>query len=254
MSIVVVGGGIAGLAAAHRAWQRGATVLLVEQSGRVGGKLRTGALAEAGADAFVVRDVQTGEPSAALALCAALGLADELVRPATSRAAIAADGRLLPVPPGTLFGIPSTVDNEATDGRPLLAVGEDVAVGALVAKVLGSDVVERCVDPILGGVYAGRADELSLEMTIPALAQACRRESSLTGAVRAVLAERPPGGPVFAAPAPGMSGLVRALTDRLRGSIRTGRPVCGLRRDGSAWQIAVGAPSEHDSVAADGVV
>src|SRR2546425_11999566 len=116
MRIVVVGGGITGLTAAYRALQRGADVLLVEQSGRLGGKLHTGAFAEAGADAFVVRDVQTGERSAAFDLCAELGLTGELVHPATGAAAIAVDGSLVPVPAGTLFGIPSTMDNESDRG------------------------------------------------------------------------------------------------------------------------------------------
>ncbi len=68
---------------------------------------------------------------------------------------------------------------------------DDIAVGRLVRDRLGDEVADRLVDPMLGGVYAGRADDLSLATTMPALADALSREHTLTGAVRAVLADRP---------------------------------------------------------------
>src|SRR5436309_3542534 len=102
----------------------------------------------------------------------------------------------------------------------------------------------------------GRADELWRAMTIPALALACEREARRTSAVRAVLPERAPGGPLFPAPALGMTGLVRALVRRLRDAVRTGQPVRALWRDDPAagWRIAVGAPVEGETIEADGVV
>ena len=79
-------------------------------------------------------------------------------------------------------------DGDRDSGRPLLEAGEDVAVGALVRRRYGDEVAERLVDPMLGGVYAGRADELSLATTMPALAEAARKEHTLVGAVRAAQA------------------------------------------------------------------
>ena len=225
MRVLVVGGGVAGLAAAHRVRERGFDVRLVEQAPRLGGKLHTGPLAETGAEAFLVRDPQTGEPSAAAELVEALGLTGGLVHPAVGAAAVVVDGELRPIPAGTLFGIPSTVD-EKPSGRPLLEPGQDVAVGALVRQRHGDETVDRYVDPMLGGVYAGRADRISLAMAIPALAAACREHDTLSGAVRAVLSARRPGGPVFASLRGGVSRLVDALAERVgRERIVTGEPV-----------------------------
>src|SRR4051794_4389488 len=233
MRVVVVGAGIAGLAAAYRLVERApeVEVVVVEQSAAAGGKLCTGELAdgpvETGADAFLFGDPDGG-PSAAVELAREVGLGDVLVHPAIGRAAIVIDRSLRPIPAGTLMGVPgelSTLDGVAEPaayldrdgGRPLLGPAEDVAVGALVRERLGDQVADRLVDPMLGGVYAGRADDLSLATTMPGLARSCRRESTLVGAVRAALADRPAGGgPVFATVAGGMSAFVGAIVGRLR--------------------------------------
>lgn len=206
--IAVVGGGITGLAAALRLRDRapdGSTITVYEQSGSLGGKLRTGSVAgapvEFGAEAFLTRDPAGGE-SAAVALARRLGLGEDLVHPATGQAAIALRGRLLPVPGGTLVGVPGDLekvsalaqpaaDRDRDGGGPLLGPDEDVAVGELVRRRLGDEVVDRLVDPMLGGVYAGRADSLSLATTMPGLARTARIEGTLTGAVRAALAASP---------------------------------------------------------------
>jgi protoporphyrinogen/coproporphyrinogen III oxidase len=264
MRIVVVGGGIAGLAAAHRASSLGADVLVVEQSPVVGGKLRAAALpsgewVEAGAEAFAVRDPQTGAPSAAADLVEELGLAGELRQPGISRAAVATGpGDLAPIPAGTLFGIPSDAAAERwPDTGPLLGPGEDVAVGRLVRARLGDEVADRLVDPMLGGVYAGRADELSLATTIPALAAACREHGTLTGAVRAVLAERPRDtSPLFATLHSGLSSLAVTLAERIGPRrISTGRPARALHRArGDGWRLTVGSARDPMTITADGVV
>jgi len=272
MKVAVVGAGIAGLAAAHRLTGQGAEVVVVEQASRAGGKLRTGELAggpvEAGAEAFLVRG-PAGEPSAAVELARSVGLGDGLVHPAVERAAVAVGGRLRPLPGATLFGVPSdlsTLDGVAEadaaldrdGGRPLLAPGEDQAVGALVRRRLGDQVVDRLVDPLLGGVYAGRADDLSLAVTIPALAAACRRATTLTGAVSQALASRPSaGGPVFATIEGGISRLVDALAAALRAGgadLRFGAPVRNLRRTGTGWRLVAGSTRDAEAIDADAVV
>ncbi|HET6531958.1 MAG TPA: FAD-dependent oxidoreductase, partial [Actinoplanes sp.] len=166
--IAVVGGGIAGLAAAVRIRDlapRDTEIIVYEQSGVLGGKLRTGDLAgttvERGAESFLDA-APDGTASAAVRLARRVGLGDALVHPATAGAALAIGGRLEPIPPGTLMGIPPAGGPDPDDGRPLLDPDADVAVGALVRARYGDDVVDRLVDPMLGGVYAGRADDLSL--------------------------------------------------------------------------------------------
>ncbi|HEX2356713.1 MAG TPA: protoporphyrinogen oxidase [Micromonosporaceae bacterium] len=272
--IAVVGGGIAGLAAALRLRDQapeGARITVYEQSAAVGGKLRTGALAgstvELGAEAFLVGDGTGVGESPAVALARRVGLADALVHPEPVGAAIAVDGTLRAIPGGTLLGVPGNLDlvaplarpaaeRDRDGGRPVLGPDEDVAVGELVRRRLGDEVVDRLVDPILGGVYAGRADRLSLVATAPGLAAACRAEHTLTGAVRAALAAapRPPGTPVFATVAGGVSRLVEAVVAAAGAQVRLGLPVRELASRGAGWRLAVGSRRDPREEEADAVV
>ncbi|GLY21349.1 protoporphyrinogen oxidase [Micromonospora sp. NBRC 101691] len=271
--IAVIGGGITGLAAAVRLHDRapaGTEVTVYEQSGALGGKLRTGSLAggpvEFGAESFLMRDPAGGE-SGAVALVRRLGLAAEIVHPTVGQAALAVDGGLRPIPGGTLVGVPGDLEKVATvaeptaaadldGGKPLLGPDEDVAVGALVRARLGDQVVDRLVDPMLGGVYAGRADDLSLVTTMPALARAARVERTLTGAVRAAQAAAPraPGTPVFGALAGGMSRLVEAAARASGATIRLGATVRDLTPLGGRWRLTVGPTRDPESVEVDAVV
>ncbi|MFI6819600.1 protoporphyrinogen oxidase [Micromonospora sp. NPDC050187] len=271
--IAVIGGGITGLAAAVRLRDRapaGTEVTLYEQSGALGGKLRTGSLAggpvEFGAESFLMRDPAGGE-SGAVALVRRLGLDAEIVHPTVGQAALAVDGGLRPIPGGTLVGVPGDLDRVATvaeptaaadvdGGKPLLGPDEDVAVGALVRARLGDQVVDRLVDPMLGGVYAGRADDLSLVTTMPALARAARVEHTLTGAVRAAQAAAPraPGAPVFGALAGGMSRLVEAAATASGATVRLGATVRDLTPLGGRWRLTVGPTRDPESVEVDAVV
>jgi oxygen-dependent protoporphyrinogen oxidase len=255
----VVGGGVAGLAAAVRLRDRAPAdteIMVYEQAGVLGGKLRTGELSgvpvERGAESFLVGAPDGGE-SAAVRFARRLGLGDALVHPAPIPAALAIGGRMLPVPPGTLVGVPGDLTRlgevaepaagaDPDDGRPLLAEGEDVAVGALVRARYGDQVADRLVDPMLGGVYAGRADQLSLEATMPALATAARTERTLAGAVRAAQAAqvRVPGRPIFAAVAGGMSRLIGAAAAASGARISLGLPVRELARTPHGWQLLLG--------------
>jgi oxygen-dependent protoporphyrinogen oxidase len=257
--VAVVGGGIAGLAAAVRLRDRAPAdteIIVYEQAGVLGGKLRTGELSgvrvERGAESFLAGAPDGGE-SAAVLFARRLGLGDSLVHPAPVPAALAIGGRMLPVPAGTLVGVPGDPTRlgevaepvpgaDPDEGRPLLAEGEDVAVGALVRARYGDQVADRLVDPMLGGVYAGRADTLSLEATMPALAGAARTEHTLAAAVRAAQAAqvRVPGRPIFAAPGGGMSRLIGAAAAASGARISLGLPVRELSRTPRGWQLLLG--------------
>jgi oxygen-dependent protoporphyrinogen oxidase len=270
--VAVVGAGIAGLSAAltlHDALADRAEILLVDQASRPGGKLRTGELAgqsmELGAETFLLRDPDGG-PSAAARLVHRVGLDAALIHPAGLAAAIAVDNRLVPVPTGTLMGVPATAgplgelatvrENDPDTGAPLLGPDEDVAVGALVRGRFGDAVVDRLVDPLLGGVYAGQADRLSLAVTIPALAREARRHPTLRGAVAAALAARGPvTGPIFGSLEGGMSRLVDAVLAELAGTtVLTGTTVRGLRRTPTGWQLVTGPTTEPVTLDVDAVV
>ncbi|WP_435869561.1 protoporphyrinogen oxidase [Actinoplanes xinjiangensis] len=258
--IAVIGGGIAGLAAAVRLRDlhpSGTDIVVYERGSALGGKLHTGRLGgrrvERGAESFL-NSGPDGGGSAAVALAHRLGLGDALVHPATRPAALAIGGRLTPIPGGTLVGVPgdlSALDGVALPadgadvdrGVPLLAPGADVAVGELVRERYGDEVVDRLVDPMLGGVYAGRADRLSLRVTMPQLAATAETEHTLVGAVRAAQARsrRTPGRPVFAAVDGGMSRLISAAVSASGARVVLGLPVRELlRTTGSRWKLIFG--------------
>lgn len=271
--VAVVGGGIAGLAAAVRLRDRaprGTEIIVYEQSGLLGGKLRTGRLGgttvERGAESFLVGGPAGGE-SAAVAFARRLGLGDALVHPSAGRAALAIGGRLEPVPGGTLIGVPGNVHGlgavasvpagaDPDEGRPLLDDGADVAVGALVRARFGDEVADRLVDPMLGGVYAGRADRLSLATTMPALARAARVEHTLAGAVRAAQAAavRVPGQPIFATVDGGMSRLVAAAAVASEARLSLGLPVRELVRTAHGWRLLLGSAPAPQTDDVDAVV
>lgn len=272
MRIVVVGGGIAGLAAAARLRELGRAaveIMVIDQADQLGGKLRTGSIAggtvETGAEAFLTYDPD-GQLSAVSRLAGRVGLGEALRHPATGRAAITLSGQLVPVPGGTLTGVPgdlSTLDGVAVPadldgdgGAPLLAPGEDVAVGDLVRRRLGDEVVARLVDPMLGGVYAGRADGLSLATTMPALHAAAGTEHTLVGAVRAAIAasRRPAGAPIFSTVDGGVGRLVSAVNSAAEPVVQLGQPVRAIARSSDGWRLTVGATRDPSTVDAAAIV
>ncbi|MFJ6539298.1 protoporphyrinogen oxidase [Streptomyces sp. NPDC091385] len=252
--VVVIGAGVAGLAAAYRLVRRGARVTVLEAGERVGGKLLPGEIAgvrmDLGAESMLARRPE------AVALARAVGLGERLVTPATAGASLWTRNTLRPMPKGHVMGVPGTADvlagilspeGLARIGRdaelPRTEVGDDVAVGEYVAARLGREVVDRMIEPLLGGVYAGDAYRLSLRSAVPQLYQAARTHDSLTAAVRALqakAAEAPRSGPVFVGIEGGVGTLPLAVADAVRaggGEILTGTPARELRRDGTGWRV-----------------
>ncbi|MFJ5261977.1 protoporphyrinogen oxidase [Streptomyces sp. NPDC088387] len=266
--VVVIGAGIAGLAAAHRLLGRGAAVTVLEASGRVGGKLLPGLIAgvrvDLGAESMLARRPE------AVALAREVGLADRLRAPATASASLWNRGTLHPMPKGHLMGVPGTaaalsgvlseeglrrVDEDET--LPRTEVGDDVAVGEFVARRLGREVVDRLVEPLLGGVYAGDAYRISMRSAVPQLFQAAKAHHSLTRAVREIqarTARAASAGPVFMGIEGGVGTLPLAVAESVRargGEIVTGAAVTELRREvNDRWRIVAGERVLH----ADAVV
>jgi oxygen-dependent protoporphyrinogen oxidase len=256
--VVVIGAGIAGLAAAHRLLRRGARVTVLEAGDRVGGKLLPGEIAgvrvDLGAESLLARRPE------AVGLAREAGLGDRLQPPATASASIWTRGALRPMPKGHVMGVPGTasavagvisdeglerIEREAA--LPRTEVGDDVAVGTYVAERLGREVVDRLVEPLLGGVYAGDAYRISMRSAVPQLFEAARRHDSLTEAVRSLqagAAAAPQTGPVFMGIEGGVGRLPLAVADAVRargGEILTGTPVTELRREaGETWRIVAG--------------
>ena len=272
--VVVIGGGIAGLAAAHRLLDRGVSVTVLEASERVGGKLLPGEIAGArvdlGAESMLARRPE------AVALAREVGLDDRLQPPATSTASIWTRGALRPFPKGHVMGVPGNASAlsgvlsdeglariERDADLPRTEVGDDVAVGEFVAARLGREVVDRLVEPLLGGVYAGDAYRISMRSAVPQLFEVAKKQASLTEGVRGIqarLAAAPQQtGSVFMGIQGGVGQLPLAVAESVRargGEIVTGAPVSELRRvagtagASAAWRVVAGE-RVYD---ADGVV
>ena len=264
-TVAVVGGGMAGLAAAH-ALRDHADVTVLEASSRVGGKLRVSELGgvpvDEGADS-ILRRVPWG-----VRLAEAAGLGDELVSPAAGEAYVRSRGHLRPLPTGTVMGVPADLAALARSEvlsaaalarvpldlvRPGQPLTEDVSVGDLVGRRLGREVVQRLVDPLLGGVYAGRADLLSLQATLPQLAATLTRHRSLILAARAARGTPAPG-PVFAGLPGGLGRLPAAVAEASKADIRTRTTVRALDRTPTGWRLTTGSAAEPEHLDVDAVI
>ncbi len=260
-AVVVVGGGIGGLTAA---WLLGADptldVLLLEATPTVGGKVRqadvAGVTVDVGAEAMLNRRPE------GVQLARELGL--PLVHPTSATSRVWTRGALRPLP-RTLLGVPLDLDELERSGmltpeglaqvraEPLMPPTEiidDVSVATLVGHRLGDEVVDRLVEPLLGGVYAGHARLLSARATTPGLVALLEAGSLLEGAA-AVL---PSDAPVFAGLTGGMGGLAEALASSGRFRIRTGATVRELRRTAHGFEMVVGSTRHAEKLRASSVV
>ncbi|MET7282686.1 protoporphyrinogen oxidase [Kribbella sp. NPDC005582] len=227
--VVVVGGGIAGLAAAHAlaSGPNPPQITVLEGSPRLGGKLAgaevEGVPVDLGAESVLARRPE------AIDLIKAVGLGADLVHPATTSAGLWVGDRIRSIPP-TVMGVP--VDPAATADvlgaaaaeqvaheteLPPPALEEDVAIGRFVAERMGSAVTDKLIDPLLGGVYAGKADEISLAAAVPDLYAKLRTAPSLLAATAELreAGQKRAGQPVFAGIVGGVNRLIAALEQDL---------------------------------------
>ena len=272
MRLAVVGSGITGLAAAFE-WHRrhpDDEVVVLEAGDRIGGKLHRVELGghwyDTGPEAVLARVPEAVE------LVERLGLGDRLVEPTTlSASVVLPDGRHR-LPAGTVLGVPASTEGlagllspagvrrvAAESGLPPIALTGDVAVGALLRERLGDEVVDRLVEPLLGGVYAGRADELSLEATMPALWAELPGAGSVLAAAAAArdAGARSRGdadGPVFTTVRGGLGSLPAALVSASHADVRLRTPAHALRRTPAGFELSVGPVAAPSVLTADRVL
>lgn len=273
--IAVVGGGISGLAAAHRLVELkpDAEVALFERTSRVGGVLETihrdGFQVEQSADNFITT-VPWG-----VDLCKRLGLEDELIQtnPAHRRTYVVRRRRLHRLPDGFLMMAPTRMWPLAV--TPILSpMGKlragveyfipsrkgdgDESMAAFVRRRLGSEVFERLVEPLVSAVYAADMEKLSLLATLPRFRDMERQHGSLIRAMRRQMASRKKSDAesgarysLFLTLRGGLSSLVEAIRDRLpRGTVRLDSPVDRIEPCGQRWRLSIKeeAPQEFDAV------
>ncbi len=270
MAVVVVGGGITGLVAAYELARAGVPTTLVEEADRLGGKIQTaridGFLIESGPDSFI-----RYRPDA-MALVQELGLEHALLPPSEPRTVhVRAHGRLVRLPEGMGFGLPSRLGpllaTEMFSWREKLRMGLDVAlprgplegdigIGALLRRRLGDALVDRLAGPLLGGVYGTPIDELSLLAVAPHLRDAERAHRSLllaTLASQRSSVTRGRESPSVTLEG-GVGQLVGALVEELGRSdcvsVRTGSEVVSVdrRQGGVDVLLAVGEVIRADAV------
>ncbi len=270
--VVIVGGGIAGLAAAFFLSDEAVRVTVLEGSPRLGGKLSVSEIAgvavDEGAEALLVTRPE------GTALIADVGLSDQRVAPGTASSAIWTRGALRPLPRRQFMGVPTDLADVAESGvlseegiararqdlgLPPTAREGDVPVARYVGDRLGHEVVDRLVDPLLGGVYAGRSAELSFDATLPALAAASRRYPTLTEAARSLLPSPPAGqlasaSRVFTTLAGGLGVLPGYLAKASGAAIRAGTIVRELTPTPDGWRLTVGPAADPERVDADAVI
>ncbi|GAA2141037.1 protoporphyrinogen oxidase [Kitasatospora kazusensis] len=263
---MVIGGGIAGLTAALLS-SGGRRVTLLEASERLGGKLRGGEVGgvrvDLGAESMLARRPEGVD------LARQVGLGEQLEPPSTAKAAIWTRDALRPLPGGQLMGVPGDLAALAASGvlsdeglrrarqeERTPEVGADIAIGDYVAARLGREVVDRLVEPLLGGVYAGQTSEISLRAAVPALLPIARGGGPLVAGVHELVGRAQNGGsagPVFQGLRGGLGTLPEAVAAaclRAGADLRTGSPVDELRRTPEGWRVV----SNGEVLHADAVV
>jgi oxygen-dependent protoporphyrinogen oxidase len=266
--VVIIGGGITGLAAAVELATStpDVSITILERNDRIGGVIQASPFAglpsvDESADAFLLRS------PAALELASLVGLGDDLVHPATGEAYIWHD-ELHDIPAHTVLGVPASLRSiwstpiYSPRGKlrasiePLLPRSRgrsSASLGEAIRARCGDEVLERVVDPLVGGIYATDTDAFSVH-GMPQLDELIASRGSLMAGARHMLSTRREAGPVFGAPRGGMSSLVTATADfvRSRGAtIRLNAEVNDIRRNDSAQYVVVGA---HGELVADSVI
>jgi oxygen-dependent protoporphyrinogen oxidase len=243
VDVAIVGGGIAGLAAAYELRKRGMSVQVLEAGSRPGGVINTervdGWVIDGGPDSMLV------QKPAGVALCRELGLGERLISTLTPRTAyVLRDGRLHPLAEGSFLGFPLrfgalarsslfTVGGKLRLAGEMLIPGhhgdEDESIGAFVRRRFGEEAVDYLAEPLLAGIHAGDVEQLSMRALFPRLLEAERQSGSVLRAFRALHVTPAPQGAFVSLPG-GAGELIDALVATMPGVVRTQARVTELRR------------------------
>ncbi len=267
--LVVIGGGVAGLAAAFTARRAnpGVRVTLLEASTRVGGLVETehtsdGLVLEQGPDGWV------REKSSVAELIEALGFQSEIItrEASAARSYIATHERLVPMPPGLFSFGPGAA--AALMASPLLSAKgklrlacepsvaarrdeSDESVASFIERRFGRELLDRVIEPVLGGIYGASADRLSANVVLARLVELERSHGSLAAATLLGARRASDAVPTMVSLERGMGSLPDALADSLGSMIRRGAPVARVERGAGCWSVHL---ADGGQLSADAIV
>jgi protoporphyrinogen/coproporphyrinogen III oxidase len=268
-SVLVVGGGVSGLATAYRLMgqEPAPEVTVLEAGDRAGGKLRGVEVGDlslpAGADSFLARKPWAVE------LCKELGLGAELISPGSSGSYLWTDRGLVSLAKDAPFGIPGDISDVfrwpglSRAGRFRAAEdlirkkrkdGREETLGGLLRRRLGDEATELSLAPLLAGLFSGDVDRLGVRATFPELERWEQRQGSLIRGSQAASRDARRGadpGPMFLRPRAGVERLIEALGDRLGDRVRLGARVTEVAPSDGGFTVRTDDGAEHP---ADAVV
>ena len=273
-AVVVIGAGISGLSAAHalselaRANGTPVDIAILEATSVVGGKLAThevdGVRLDAGAESVLARRPE------GVQLIADVGLSGEQEPQAESGVGVLVNGQLHQLPKHQLLGIPFDYDDVAQSGLldgggladlkrdgtmpPASADTSDVSIGELVRSRMGHQVLDRLVEPLLGGIYAGQSDQISADMAVPGLIDALAEHGSLMAAVASLRAASTDEGPLFVSLRGGLGRLPQAIVDATDAEVHTSTKARNIVAAGDRWRVIADSPEGSREFAADAVI
>jgi len=253
--VAVVGGGIAGLAAAFELSQSSASFVVLERAPRAGGVIISesidGFTIDGGPDSLLI------QKPAAIKLCEELGLGDRLVATKPPRLAyIQRGGRLHALPAASVLGIPTRIGPFARTslfswpGKLRMAAevavparrdGGDESIGAFIERRFGAEARTYLAEPLLAGIHAGDVDRLSIRALFPRLVEAEEKHGSLLRAFRKPSAARPESrgrGPAIEGAFKSLPGGLSEMIDALVRAIGT----TTIRTNTSVTSIAGSGP------------
>jgi protoporphyrinogen/coproporphyrinogen III oxidase len=264
-TVVIIGGGITGIAAAYylqkavKEKQLPLECKLIEATHRLGGKVQTvirdGFVIERGPDSFLARKTSVSR------LVHEVGLEDEIVHNATGKSYILANGKLYPIPGGAVMGIPTQLGPFITTGLfsplgklraaldfvlPPTKVEGDLSLGQFFRRRFGDEVVDNLIEPLLSGIYAGDIDQMSLMSTFPQFFQVEQQHGSLIlGAKRTTPKAQKERKGAFQTLKTGLQSLVDEVEKRLEpGSVVKGVRVEQVNRDGAEYRLRLSTGEE----------
>jgi oxygen-dependent protoporphyrinogen oxidase len=276
--VVIIGGGITGLAAAYYLQKKAASqnlpfeVKLIEASHRLGGKMQTvvrdGFVIERGPDSFLERK------QSVLRLAKEVGIEDKLVNNSAGQSYIYANQRLILMPGGSIMGIPTELAPFITTrlfslaGKmraaldlviPRSKLTEDQSLGQFFRRRLGDEVLENLIEPLLSGIYAGDIDQLSLMSTFPQFYEVEQKYRSLIIGMRKSTPKRPKNGStsgkkkgMFLSVSTGLYSFVEAIEAKLEpNSVLKGYRVDSLTKIGNSYELEL---NNKEKIIADSIV